>query len=122
MLNYSLRYIHAYSELGYCTFFQVQLQEVVGRVVAAMTSDSYDRNLWRLYFNDFIIHKLKLMDPDRQSKIAQELLYTYFHELHNKETLQRLVELHCHTSIYHLSLAQVATTLRPLGRIEVSEA
>lgn len=83
-----------------------------------MTDDVY---LWQCYFKDFIACKLKLVDPSdalQQEDVAHEILHIYFEELHDKEMPQKLVELHCHASIEHLSLAQMATNLRPLNKIK----
>lgn len=88
--------------------------------VSAMASH---QNIWLCYFMDFIAHKLMLVDPSHvpQGDIAQQFLHTYFdhfEHLHSREMPQRLVQLHCYASIHHLSLAQMATTLRPLSKIE----
>ena len=86
--------------------------------IEAMTSDAY---LWQCYFKDFIAQKLKLVSPGdapQGKDIAHQILHFYFNGLHNKEMPLKLVELHCHASIEHLSLAQMATNLRPLNKIE----
>lgn len=87
----------------------------------AIESMSNDKNLWQCYFKDFIALKLKLASPDgasQQNDIAYRILHIYFNELDDKEMPQKLVELHCHASIEHLSLAHMATNLRPLNKIE----
>ena len=86
--------------------------------IEAMTSDE---DLWQCYFRDFIVHKLKLVSPSdtsQQEDIAYQILHIYFDELHHKKMPQKLVELHCHANIEHLSLALMATNLRPLNKIE----
>ena len=91
--------------------------------IHAMTSY---QDLWLCYFNDFITHKLKLVDQDhapsqdhspRGGDMAQQFLCTYFEELHFLEMPNRLAELHCNVSTYQLYLAQMATILRPLSKI-----
>ena len=79
------------------------------------------QDLWQRYFYDFIAHRLKLVDhisDDYQSDMAHQLLHAYFAQLHNKEMPDRVVQLHCHTSICHHFLAQMATILRPLSEME----
>ena len=71
-----------------------------------------------LYFNDFIVFKLKLVDLSQQGDITLQLLLSYFERLHSSELPLRMVQLHCHACIHHVSLAQLATTLRPLSKIE----
>lgn len=86
--------------------------------ITAMTSD---RNVWQCYFKDFITHKLELVDPSdapQQGDVVSHILNIYFGELHSKKMPLKLVELHCHASIEHLSLAQMATSLRPLNKLE----
>lgn len=75
-------------------------------------------NIWQCYFTDFIT--LNFVDPGHtpQGDIAQQLLYTYFEPLHSEKMTERMVKLHCHVSIHHISLARMATSLRFLNRIE----
>ena len=91
--------------------------------IRAMTSY---RDLWLSYFNDFITHTLNLVDQDRTpcgdhtpkgGDMAQQILHTYFEQLHFLEMPNRLAQLHCHVSTYQLYLAQMATILRPLSKI-----
>ena len=84
-----------------------------------------NQNLWQCYFIDFITHKLKLVDPSHtpqghtpQGDLAQQILHTYFEQLHFCDMPQRVVQLHCWFNVYHLFLAQMATILRPLSKIE----
>ena len=78
------------------------------------------QDFWHRYFADFMTCKLKLADPsqDSQSDIAQQLLQAYFSYLHDKEMPLKLVELHCHISISHHFLAQMATIFRSLNKME----
>ena len=82
------------------------------------------QKIWMCYFNDFIAFKLKLVDSSHtpQADIALQLIHVYFERLHSLELPLRIVHLHCHASIHHVSLAQLVTILRPLSKIEgVSE-
>lgn len=94
--------------------FQVH---ILGIAVDKMASD---QSLWKDYFSDFIRHKLELVGPDSSAEenIAQQVWCTYFQELHNTEMPRRLIELHCYASIYHVSLARMATILHPLSKID----
>lgn len=80
-----------------------------------------DRSLWKYYFKDFITHKLKLVGPDpgdpQEDNISQQVWHTYFEQLHVSDMPQRLVELHCYASIYHVYLAKMAIILHPLSKI-----
>ena len=49
--------------------------------------------------------------------MAQQIMRTYFEQLHFLEMPNRLAQLHCHVSTYQLYLAQMATILRPLSKI-----
>ena len=101
-------------------------RQVIGLAVDAMASH---QNIWQCYFNDFITHKLKLVDPGHAPQdhapqdhaphgdIAQQILQTYFEQLHVSEMPKRMVELHCYVNVGHLFLAKMATTLRPLSSI-----
>lgn len=92
---------------------QVFLQKVIGIIVEFISNDS---QLWQIYFRDFIILKWNLMHrKGQQRNLAEQLLYNYFDHLCNSnDDLQKLVTLHCHANVYYLSIAQMATTLRPL--------
>ena len=77
-----------------------------------------DEDLWPRYFNDFIIFKLKLCGDADEGDIAQLILHTYFQQIHSYDALKKVVELHSYVSVYQLSLAQMASILRPLNKLQ----
>jgi hypothetical protein len=90
-------------------------------VFKAMACHDMDCDVWMEYFFAFITYRLKLTDQgnDNQSNIAKTLLRKYFAKLHDKKKIScRVVELHCHTSIFSHLLAQVATIYRCLSKME----
>ena len=91
----------------------------------AISAMSANLDLWNFYFNDFITHKLKLVDLGHtpqshtlQGDFAQQILCTYLEELHVHEAPRRMAQLHCYVGTYQLQLAQMAAILRPLSKIE----
>jgi len=74
-------------------------------------------DLWQRYFNDFLLHKLRLGGL-RGEAISQQILYVFFGQLHEQGAMIRMVSLHCYIHIYHLKLAKMATVLRPLNQIQ----
>lgn len=89
----------------------------------AMDAMASDYGLWRCYFNDFVTLNLKLVDQGTtqtdQGEFAQQILHTFFEHLNDYEAPRRMAELHCYASIYQMNLAQIATILRPLSKIEM---
>lgn len=81
---------------------------------------STNTELWRCYFNNFISHKLELVDqgcaPETESDFAQQILSIYFEYLDDKEDgLRKITELH---TTYQLEIARLVTVLRPLNKIQ----
>lgn len=74
-------------------------------------------DLWQRYFDDFLLHKLRLGGL-RGGTISQQILRAFFGQLHEQETLVRVVSLHCYIRVYHLDLAKMANLLRPLNQIQ----
>lgn len=74
-------------------------------------------DLWQRYFDDFLLHKLRLGGL-RGGAISQQILRAFFGQLHQQETLVRVVSLHCYIHVYHLDLAKMANLLRPLNQIQ----
>ena len=68
-------------------------------------------DLWQRYFDDFIIQLGGLLG----GAISQQILHVFFSQLHQQETLVRVVSLHCYMHVYHLDLANL---LRPLNQIQ----
>lgn len=73
--------------------------------------------LWQLYFDDFLLHKLQLGSL-HSGAISQQILHVFFEQLHKEEALMRVVSLHCYVHIYHLNLAKMAYILRSLDQIQ----
>jgi hypothetical protein len=76
-----------------------------------------NEKIWNYYFTDFIAYKLKFVGTS-QEDIAMKLLNNYFRNMHLLELPRRMVHLHCHASVHHISLAKLVTLLRPLSKIE----
>ena len=74
-------------------------------------------DLWQRYFDDFLLHKVQLGGL-RDGAISQQILRTFFGQLHHQETLVRVVSLHCYIHVYHLDLAKMTNLLRPLNQIQ----
>ena len=93
---------------------RLKSQQVLSIVTTAMTSDL---QLWHCYFNDFIAHKLSLVNktnphlPILTGDLAQQILSTYFKYLDKYDATRRMAELH---SICQLEIAKTATILRPV--------
>ena len=79
---------------------------------------SKDIDLWDRYFNDFVLHKLRLDSEDSSSGIAQQILHTFLGQLHQLESLERVVGLHSYLHVYQLDLAKMASVLRPLNKLQ----
>ena len=87
---------------------------------ASVVAMGSHENIWKTYFIDFVAYKLKLGPASHtqlQGNIAQQILYAHFEEVHRYEMPHRLVLLHCHASVNHLFLSQLAAILRPLNKI-----
>ena len=78
---------------------------------------SGDNELWLVYFNDFMLHKLQLDSEDSPEDIAQKILHSLLGQLHEFETLERVVSLHTYLHVYQLNLARMASVLRPLNKL-----
>ena len=74
-------------------------------------------DLWQRYFDDFLLHKLRLGGL-RGEAISQRILHVFFGQLHEQGVIVRMVSLHCYIRIYQLNLAKMATILRPLNQIQ----
>ncbi len=89
-------------------------KQVLGLVARAMSGDV---ELWTRYFNDFVLHKLRLDSEDSAGGIAQQMLYTFMSQLHSLEALERIINLHAYLHVYQLDLAKLASILRPLNKL-----
>ena len=79
-------------------------------------------DLWQRYFDDFLQHKLRLGGLRGAGAISQQILHVFFGQLHEQETMSRMVSLHCYVHAFHLDLAKFANLLRPLNQMQqVSE-
>ncbi len=75
--------------------------------------------LWQHYFADFTLRKLHLESGvEGKSGITEQILVSYFGQLHQQETVTRVVILHVYIRVYQLDLARMATVLRPLNKIQ----
>ena len=83
-------------------------------MVAALSKDSDE--LWSRYFNDFILHKLKLeVAGDQSEGIAQKILAEMlFHQVQQLSPMGRMVFLHTFLHINKRDFAKLAAVLRPL--------
>ncbi len=88
--------------------------EVMELIATAMTNDM---KLWNTYFNDLVLHKLRLNSEDSAGGIAQQMLYTFMNQLHKLEPLERIINLHAYFHVYQLDLANLASILRPLNTL-----
>ena len=86
-------------------------------LVLAVEAMGLHFDLWQRYFDDFLLHKLRLGGL-RGGTISQQILRAFFGQLHEQETLVRVVSLHCYIRVYHLDLAKMANLLRPLNQIQ----
>ena len=89
-------------------------------MVSALSKDS--DGLWSRYFNDFVLHKLKLeVAGDHSEGIAQRILAeTLFHQVRRLPSLQKMVFLHTFLHINKLDFAKLAAVLRPLYICELT--
>lgn len=80
---------------------------------------SLHKELWQHYFSDFTLRKLHLeSEGEGESGITEQILVCYFGQLHQQETMTRVVTLHAYIRVYQLDLARMATLLRPLNKIQ----
>ena len=86
-------------------------------LVLAVEAMGLHFDLWQRYFDDFLLHKLRLGGL-RGGTISRQILRAFFGQLHEQETLVRVVSLHCYIRVYHLDLAKMANLLRPLNQIQ----
>ena len=75
-------------------------------------------DLWLRYFDDFLQHKLRLGGLRGGEAISQQILHVFFGQLHEQETMSRVVSLHCYVHTSHLDLAKMANLIRPLNQIQ----
>lgn len=94
---------------------QGSISKQVLELVASAMSD--DNELWKRYFNDFVLHKLQLDSEDSAGGIAQQILHTFMSQLHSLKALERIVNLHAYLHVYQLDLAKMASILRPLNKL-----
>ena len=94
----------------------VKAKEILVLAVEAMRLHP---ELWQHYFDDFLLHKLRLGGLHRGT-ISHQILHAFFRQMHMQEAVSRVVLLHCYSHVYQLHLAKMAKLLRPLDQIEVS--
>ncbi len=96
------------------------MQEVpTDALSVALKSMSLHVALWQHYFSDFTLRKLHLESGvEGESGITEQILICYFGQLHQQETVSRIVTLHAYIRVYQLDLARMATVLRPLNEIQ----
>ncbi len=88
-----------------------QILELVARAISS------DVELWNMYFNDFVLHKLRLDSEDSAGGIAQQMLHTFMSELHSLKALERVINLHAYIHVCQLNLAKLASILRSLNKV-----
>ena len=106
MINFFASLPHAY---------QGSAKQTLSLVAEAMSKDD---DLWVRYFNDYVLHELRLDSEDSSSGIAQQILHTFLGQLHQLESLERIVGLHSYLHVYQLDLAKMASVLRPLNKLQ----
>ena len=111
--SYVYLHVHIPGNIFHCT--QGCTSKQVLELVARAMSD--DVELWTRYFNDFVLHKLRLDSEDSAGGIAQQMLYTFMSQLHSLEALKRVIHLHAYLHVYQLDLAKLASILRPLNKL-----
>ncbi len=97
-------------------------KNVIGTVLQFM---GQHQSIWKKYFQDFITYKLHFGrhvengDPKFQSDIPLQILQYFFKQLNRSgnEMKNKMVQLHCHSAVYHLNLAQLAILFRPLCEV-----
>ena len=97
------------------SLLQGPTKQTLSLVANAMSKDI---DLWIRYFNDFVLHKLRLDSEDSSSGIAQQILYNFLEQLHLLESLERVVGLHSYLHVYQLDLAKMASVLWPLNKLQ----
>ena len=95
---------------------QATPKESLGLVVEAMRLHP---ELWQCYFDDFLLHKLRLGGL-RRGTVSHQILRAFFRQLHMQEAVSRVVSLHCYSHVYQFHLAKMANLLRPLNQVQVS--
>ena len=74
-------------------------------------------DLWQRYFDDFLLHKLRLGGL-QEGAISLQILHVFFGQLHKQKAMLRVVSLHCYVHVYQLELARMANRLQPLNQIQ----
>lgn len=74
-----------------------------------------DSGLWCTYFTDFVSLKLRL---ENSKGIGLKLLEAYFPSADSQDPLSMFVLLHSYFNVHNLSLAKLATLMRPLDRVQ----
>lgn len=87
-------------------------------VVVSIEAMANYPELWDRYFGDFVLHKLRLESPEAGEGIVKDMLYAFFGDIHRQDPLTKIVGLHTYLHVYHLNLAKMAATLRPLNKIQ----
>lgn len=121
-LNFCFR-LHLVAACLYNNYldFQDQRLSIALSALSAMASD-YTLKLWNSYMDDFITHKLKLIQAGHSplGNIAHQIWYRYFTGLLQplNKLQEMLVWLHYYGSTYHAFLGKMATTLHSLTVLE----
>ena len=71
--------------------------------------------LWYTYFTDFVLLKLQL---ESSEGIGLKLLEVYFPSADLEDPMKMFVLLHSFFDIHNLSLAKLATIMRPLDKVQ----
>jgi len=74
-------------------------------------------DLWQRYFDEFLLHKLRLGGL-QEGTISLQIFHVFFSHLHEQETVLRVVSLHCNVHANHLEFARKANRLRPLNQLQ----
>ena len=75
-------------------------------------------DLWHRYFDDLLLHKLRLGGHQSGGAISQQILNAFFKQLDEEKAMSRVVSVHCYVHIYHLDLAKMANILRSLNQMQ----
>ena len=86
-------------------------------LVLALEAMELHPELWPRYFDDFLLHKLRLGGL-HGGGISQQILNVIFEQLHQRDALMRVVLLHCYFYVFPLDLAKMASLLRSLNQMQ----
>ncbi len=122
---YSVAYKYMYTCIKPCLYlfehclFVVVPQGSTSKHILELVGKAMSNNaeLWDRYFNDFVLHKLRLDSEDSAGGIAQKILQTFMSQLQQLTALERLINLHAYLHVYQLDLAKMASVLRPLNKL-----